>query len=49
MYHDVENVFQYPTGAPGLRGCKERGQEEHDRRSQRQRTHTQRSDTLFLF
>lgn len=32
MYHYVENVFQYPTGAPGLRGRKERGQEEYDRR-----------------
>lgn len=44
----IENVFQYTAGASGLRGCKECCQEEHDRWSQGQRTHTQRSGTLLL-
>lgn len=45
FYIYVENMFQYTTGTSGLRRCKKCGQEEHDGRSQRQRTHAQRSDT----
>lgn len=44
----TENLFQYTAGTSGLGGCKERGQEEHDRWSQGQRTHTQRSDALLF-
>lgn len=34
LYMLTENMFQHTTGTSGLRGCKERGQEEHDRWSQ---------------
>lgn len=38
----VENMFQHPAGTTGPGGCKECGQEEHDGRSQGQRTNAQR-------
>lgn len=31
----TENLFQYAFGTSSLRRCEERGEEEHDRRSQR--------------
>lgn len=45
----VENMLQYTTGTPGVRGRKERGQKKHDGWSQRQRAHAQRSDTAPFF
>lgn len=38
----VENMFQHPAGTTGPGGRKECGQEEHDGRSQGQRTNAQR-------